>query len=121
MGHLRDLPFVESDPGRVTRRDLRRRSESRELAGLDARADAPEDADRPQAPESGTHVVPGAAQEIPPGAEDLVTWDVSPDDAGHLVEEIEAEDEADVPATMAEQGRNDADQDLRRVNRARKR
>lgn len=67
-----------------------------------------------------THAKPAApvrdpAPEVPPGAEDLVTWNVSPEEAGHLIPEIEADDEADVAADMAEEGSGEAEQELRRA------
>jgi hypothetical protein len=56
-----------------------------------------------------------SAPEVPAGAEALVTWDMSPEAAGHLLQEIPTEDEADVAADLAEEGRGEAELDLCRA------
>jgi hypothetical protein len=44
-----------------------------------------------------------------------VTWDESPEEAGHLANEVPAEDETAVSAELAEEGRGEAEEDLRRA------
>lgn len=106
------LPLTDAQRRFVATEDDGFAEASRELVESDQRGEFPAAAPiRPSQESESVDEV--AAQEIPTGAEDLVVWDVSPDEAGHLVEPCEAEDESTVQATMAEQGRDDADRDLR--------
>ena len=93
---------------------VRLEQESQDLAKQDGRAEA-RDSDR----ELALRELPGpeadSSQEVPAGAEELVTWDANPEEAGHLVQELLTEDEADVSAELAEEGRGEAEQDLRRA------
>ncbi len=88
--------------------------ESQDLAQQDGRAEA-RNSDRELALRELTGPEADLAQEVPAGAEKLVTWDASPEEAGHLLQDIPAEDEADVSAELAEEGRGEAEQDLRRA------
>ncbi len=88
--------------------------DSHDLARQDGRAEA-RDSDREHALRELTAPGGEPAQEVPPGAENLVTWDASPAEAGHLTPEVDPEDEADVAAELAEEGRGEAEQDLRRA------
>ena len=88
--------------------------QSQELAHEDGRAEA-RDSDRELALRELTMPDGDPAQEVPSGAEGLVTWDVSPEESGHLIPETPAEDEADVPAELAEEGSGEAEQELRRA------
>jgi hypothetical protein len=85
-----------------------------DLAQQDGRAEA-RDSDRELALRELTGPGRDPAPEVPPGAERLVTWNANPEEAGHLIPEIPAEDETDVSAEMAEEGRGEAEQDLRRA------
>ena len=51
-------------------------------------------------------------------SEELVSWDTSPDAAGHRLPESVPEDEADDSAALAEEGIGEAEQDLRRAANA---
>lgn len=94
--------------------NARLEQESQNLAQQDGRAEA-RASDRALALQELTGPEGDLAQEVPAGAEKLVTWDASPEEAGHLMREIPAEDEADVSAELAEEGRGEAEQDLRRA------
>jgi hypothetical protein len=87
---------------------------SQDLAQQDGRTEA-RDADRRSALRELTGPDLDAAPEVPAGAENLVTWDEAPAAAGHLTPETPSEDEADVSADSAEEGRGEAEQDLRRA------
>ena len=87
---------------------------SQDLARQDGRAES-RASDRELAWGELTGPDADPAQEIPTGAEELVTWDASPEQAGHLIPEIEADDEADVAAAMAVEGSGEAEQELRRA------
>jgi len=90
------------------------RRNSQDLARQDGRAEA-RNSDRERALRELTERDGNRAQEVPPGADGLVTWDVSPDQAGHLTRDVPAEDEADDSAQEAEEGRGEAEQDIRRA------
>jgi hypothetical protein len=92
----------------------RLQQESQDLAQQDGRAEA-RDSDRRLALRELTGPGGDSPQEVPAGAEGLVTWDSSPEEAGHLTQEILPEDEADVSADLADEGRGEAEQDLRRA------
>jgi hypothetical protein len=94
--------------------NARLRKNSQDLARQDGRSEARE-ADRVLALCELTKPDEDSAPEVPAGAESLVTWDVSPEVAGHLIPEIQADDEADFSAEEAEEGREEAEQDLRRA------
>lgn len=85
-----------------------------DLAHQDGRSEA-RDQDRSAALREKTDTETDTAQEVPSGAEELVSWDTSPDAAGHRMPESIAEDEADDSAMLAEEGIGEADQDLRRA------
>jgi hypothetical protein len=85
---------------------------SQDLAKQDGRAEA-RASDRELALRELTGPEGNSAQEIPAGAEGLVTWDASPELAGHLTREIPAEDEAVDSAEEAEEGEGEAEHDLR--------
>jgi hypothetical protein len=95
----------------------RLRQNSQDLARQDGRTEARE-ADRELALGELTRPDGDSAPEIPPGAESLVTWDVNPEVTGHLIPEMPADDEADFSAEEAEEGRDEAEQDLRRAAHA---
>lgn len=59
-----------------------------------------------------------ATLETPAGAEELVTWDTSPDEAGHRSAEAVPDDEADDDAALAEEGSDEAEQERRRAANA---
>jgi hypothetical protein len=92
----------------------RLQQDSQDLAKQDGRAEA-RASDRELALRELTGPEGASAQEIPAGAEGLVTWDASPEEAGHLTREIPAEDEADDSAEEAKEGRGEAEHDLRRA------
>ena len=87
---------------------------AKDLAGQDGRAEA-RDSDRDVALRELTGPEGDSSPEVPAGAESVVTWNESPEATGHLMHEIPAEDEADVAAELAEEGRGEAEQDLRRA------
>jgi hypothetical protein len=111
----RDQVEVPGEPGRSDAAALLRQK-SLDLAQQDGRSEAREE-DRENAlheltsPDSGEEIAP----EIPPGAEELVTWDASPGEAGKAIPESISEDEADVFAEQAEEGLGEAEQELRRA------
>ncbi len=88
--------------------------ESRDLAQQDGREEA-RNSDRELAFRELTGPEANLPQEVPSGAEELVTWDANPEEAGSLVRETPAEDEGDVSAELAEEGRGEAEEDLRRA------
>jgi hypothetical protein len=94
--------------------NTRLEQESQDLAKQDGRAEA-RHSDRELALRELTGPEEDSSQEVPAGAEELVTWDASPEEAGHLMPEIPAEDEGDVSAELAEEGRGEAEEDLRRA------
>lgn len=49
------------------------------------------------------------------------TWDAMPDESGHIISIAEAEDEANLSIEMNEQGREAAEQDLRKMVRSMRR
>jgi hypothetical protein len=87
---------------------------AQDLAGQDGRAEA-RDSDCEVALRELTGPEGDSPPEVPAGAEGVVTWDESPEASGPLMQEIPAEDEADVAAELAEEGRGEAEQDLRRA------
>jgi len=87
---------------------------AKDLAQQDGRAEA-RDSDREVALRELTGPGGDSPPEVPAGAEGVVTWDESPEASGHLMQEIPAEDEADVAAELAEEGEGEAEQDLRRA------
>ncbi len=95
----------------------RLQQESKDLAQQDGRAEA-RDADRERAFRELTGPAGDPAPEVPAGAEELVTWDVSPEAAGHLTPEVAPDDEADVSTELADEGRVEAEQELRRAANA---
>ncbi len=88
--------------------------DSQELAQQDGRTEARK-SDRELALHELHGTDPEPAQEIPPGAEGLVTWDTNAEESGHVTEEVPTEDEADVATQMAEEGEAEAEQELRRA------
>ena len=92
---------------------------SRDLAHQDGRTEARAfDRELARREFTGTARAGQPAQEVPPGAEGLVTWDVSAEEAGHLTPDIPSEDEANDSAELAAEGRGEAEQDLRRAAEA---
>jgi hypothetical protein len=87
---------------------------AKDLAEQDGRAEA-RDSDRELALRELTGPEADSAPEIPAGAEGVVTWDESPESTGHFMQETPSEDEADVSSELAEEGRGEAEQDLRRA------
>jgi hypothetical protein len=94
--------------------NTRLEQESHDLAKEDGRAEA-RDSDRKLALRELTEPEADSSLEVPAGAEELVTWDTSPEEAGHLMQDIPAEDEGDVSAELADEGSGEAEQDLRRA------
>jgi hypothetical protein len=86
--------------------------ESEALARQDGRDEA-RDSDRELAFRELTGPEGHLAQEIPRGAEGLVTWDSNPEETGHLIEEVPSDDEASIAAEEAEEGRVEAEEELR--------
>jgi hypothetical protein len=107
---------VPGEPGRSDAA-ARLRQKSLELAQQDGRAEARQE-DRENALRELASPAEDTAPEIPPGAEELVTWDVSPAEAGQATPESVSEDEADVSAELAEEGLGEAEQELRRAAEA---
>jgi hypothetical protein len=88
--------------------------EARDLAKQDDRPEA-RNSDRDLALRELSDPEDDSAPEVPAGAEGLVTWDESPEEAGHLANEVPAEDETAVSTELAEEGRGEAEQELRRA------
>lgn len=97
--------------------DARSRDDAAALAQQDGRAEA-RAGDRVDAAREQAGPPPDSTPETPIGAETLVTWDTSPDQAGHRSTEIVSDDEADVSADLAEEGSGEAEQELRRAANA---
>lgn len=87
---------------------------ARDLAEQDGRT-VPTDADRARALEELITEAATPAPEIPPGDQDLISWNESPDTAGHAVPVFPPDDEAEVSAELTEEGVDEADQDRRRA------
>ncbi|MEP6685699.1 MAG: hypothetical protein ABJB22_02885 [Verrucomicrobiota bacterium] len=87
---------------------------ARDLAEQDGRTN-PTDADRAKALEELSGLTEDGAPEVPPGDENLTSWNESPDAAGHAVPTSLPDDEADVSAQLTEEGVEEADQDRRRA------
>lgn len=54
------------------------------------------------------------APELPPGAEEVISYDENPVEEGHIVPRLEPEDEALVDAELIEEGLDQAERDLRK-------
>ena len=98
--------------GAVSDKLLQQRAQ--DLAEQDGRTE-PTNADRAHALEELTSPMANPAPEIPPGDENLTTWNESPDLTGHLVPNSLLDDEADISAELTEEGVEEADQDRRRA------
>lgn len=98
--------------GAVSDQLLQQRSQ--DLAEQDGRTE-PTDADRAHALEELVGPSPNPAPEVPPGDEDLTTWNQNPDATGHAVPTFRPDDEAAVSAELTQEGVEEADQDRRRA------
>lgn len=87
---------------------------AQDMAEQDGRTVAT-DADRAHALEELTSSTANPAPEVPPGDENLTTWNESPDVTGHAVPTFLPDDEADVSAELTKEGVEEADQDRRRA------
>lgn len=98
--------------GAVSDALLARRAQ--DLAEQDGRI-RPTDADRANALKELTGLTEDPAPEVPPGDENLTSWDESADTTGHAVPTFLPDDEADVSAELTDEGVEEADQDRRRA------
>lgn len=87
---------------------------ARDLAEEDGRTH-PTDTDRAKALEELSGLTEDGAPEVPPGDENLTSWNESPDTAGHAVPTFSEEDDADIGAELVEEGVEEADRDQRRA------
>jgi hypothetical protein len=101
-------------PPTATEEETSLRDHATALARQDGRTEA-RAGDRAEAAREQTGPPPESSPETPAGAEALVTWDASPDQAGHRSNEAVPEDEADDDATLAEEGSGEAEEELRRA------
>lgn len=98
--------------GAVSDKLLQQRAQ--DLAEQDGRTE-PTDADRAHAFEELSGPMANPAPEVPPGDENLTTWNESPDVTGHVVRNALPDDEADISAELTEEGVEEAEQDRRRA------
>ncbi|MGI9115990.1 MAG: hypothetical protein DLM52_01020 [Chthoniobacterales bacterium] len=98
--------------GAVSDKLLQQRAQ--DLAEEDGRTEST-DADRARALEELIGPSANPAPEVPPGDENLITWNENPDVTGHAVPTFLPDDEADVSAELTEEGVEEADQDRRRA------
>ncbi|MBA2586344.1 MAG: hypothetical protein H0U99_07655 [Chthoniobacterales bacterium] len=98
--------------GAVSDKLLQQRAQ--DLAEQDGRTE-PTDADRAHAFEELSGPMANPAPEVPPGDENLTTWNESPDVTGHVVRNSLPDDEADISAELTEEGVEEAEQDRRRA------
>jgi hypothetical protein len=98
--------------GAVSDELLERRA--RDLAEEDGRSE-PTEADRAAALKELTGLTEDSPPEVPPGDENLTSWNESPDLIGHAVPTFSPPDETDIEAELTEEGVDEADIDQRRA------
>ena len=91
---------------------LQRRAQ--DLAEEDGRTEA-RDADRAEALKELSGLTEDPPPEVPPGDENLTTWNESPDLTGHAAPTFSPDDETDIAAELTEEGVEEADVDRRRA------
>ena len=87
---------------------------ARDLAQEDGRIN-PTDADFEKAREELSAVTEDPAPEVPPGDENLTSWDENADTAGHAVDTAPPDQDVDVGLELVEEGVEEADLDQRRA------
>jgi hypothetical protein len=87
---------------------------ARDLAEEDGRTE-PSDADLKKAREELSSFTEDSAPEVPPGDEDLTSWNESADTAGYMVNTSPPDEDVDVGLELVEEGVDEADQDQRRA------
>ena len=98
--------------GAVSDKLLRRRAQ--DLAEEDGRTE-PTHADRAEALKELSGLTEDPPPEVPPGDENLTTWNESPDLTGHAAPTFSPDDETDIGAELTEEGLEEADVDRRRA------
>jgi hypothetical protein len=84
------------------------------LAEEDGRIE-PTEADRAAALKELTGLTKDSPPEVPPGDENLTSWNESPDLTGHAAPTSSPPDETDIEAELTEEGVDEADIDQRRA------
>ena len=87
---------------------------ARDLAQEDGRIN-PTNADFKKALEELSEVIEDPAPEVPPGDENLTSWDENADIEGHVVDTAPADQDVDVGLELVEEGVEEADLDQRRA------
>ncbi|HEY4282443.1 MAG TPA: hypothetical protein VGM62_05205 [Chthoniobacterales bacterium] len=87
---------------------------ARDLAQEDGRAN-PTDADFKQARQELSAVTENPAPEVPPGDENLTSWDENADIGGHAVDTSPPDQDVDVGLELVEEGVEEGDLDQRRA------
>jgi hypothetical protein len=112
----RESTFAEDDSfcgiGAVSDKLLQRRAQ--DLAEEDGRTE-PRDADRAEALKELSGLTEDPPPEVPPGDENLTTWNESPDLTGHAAPTFSPDDETDIAEELTEEGVEEADVDRRRA------
>lgn len=98
--------------GAVSDKLLQRRAQ--DLAEEDGRTEA-RDADRAEALKELSGLTEDPPPEVPPGDENLTTWNESPDLTGHAAPTFPPDDETDIAEELTEEGVEEADVDRRRA------
>jgi hypothetical protein len=87
---------------------------ARDLAEEDGRTD-PTDADRARALEELSGLSEDLPPEVPPGVENLTSWNENPGTTGRAVNTAPPDQDVDVGLELVEEGVDEADQDQRRA------
>jgi hypothetical protein len=87
---------------------------ARDLGQEDGRTE-PRDADFKKAREELSSFTEDSAPEVPPGDENLTSWNESADTAGQRVDTSPPDQDVDVGLELVEEGLDEADQDQRRA------
>jgi hypothetical protein len=87
---------------------------ARDLAQEDGRTE-PRDADFKKAREELSRFTEDSAPEVPPGDENLTSWNESADTTGQRVDTSPPDQDVDVGLELVEEGVDEADQDQRRA------
>ena len=98
--------------GAVSDKLLQRRAQ--DLAEEDGRTEATH-ADRAEALKELSGLTEDPPPEVPPGDENLTTWNESPDLTGHAAPTFSPDDETAIAAELTEEGVEEADVDRRRA------
>jgi hypothetical protein len=87
---------------------------ARDLAEEDGRTE-PTDADLKKAREELSGFTEDSAPEVPPGDEDVTSWNESGDTTGQMVDTSPPDQDVDIGLELVEEGVDEADQDQRRA------